>query len=396
MKSKKSLRDESILNYDNYEDQHGAVVPPLYQNSLFTFKGWDDIDKAFDHKTEAYIYSRLMNPTVKVAEEKIAAICRGEKAKLCASGIAAVTSAILHCVRAGDHIITIKNIYGPTNRFISSYLKEKFDISSTYVDGRDVAEFESAIKENTTLIYLESPASLTMELQDIEAITTLARAKNIKTVIDNTWASPIYQKPLTMGVDLDVHTKNKKKVGHSDVVAGVIVGSQSIVDAIITAEHELLGAKMAPFEGWLILRSLRTLSIRMRALMENTTAVAEFLESDSRVVKVNYPGLKSFEQYELGQKQMTGYGCLLSFELATKEIPMIKNFIETLELFSLGVSWGGHDSLVYAPVISYLKELTFDKFEAMGINASLIRISVGLEHKEDLIDDLRNALGQIG
>jgi cystathionine beta-lyase/cystathionine gamma-synthase len=180
------------------------------------------------------------------------------------------------------------------------------------------------------------------------------------------------------------------------VVAGVIVGSQSIVDAIITAEHELLGAKMAPFEGWLILRSLRTLSIRMRALMENTTAVAEFLESDSRVVKVNYPGLKSFEQYELGQKQMTGYGCLLSFELATKEIPMIKNFIETLELFSLGVSWGGHDSLVYAPVISYLKELTFDKFEAMGINASLIRISVGLEHKEDLIDDLRNALGQIG
>jgi cystathionine beta-lyase/cystathionine gamma-synthase len=396
MKSKKSLRDESILNYDNYEDQHGAVVPPLYQNSLFTFKGWDDIDKAFDHKTEAYIYSRLMNPTVKVAEEKIAAICRGEKAKLCASGIAAVTSAILHCVRAGDHIITIKNIYGPTNRFISSYLKEKFDISSTYVDGRDVAEFESAIKENTTLIYLESPASLTMELQDIEAITTLARAKNIKTVIDNTWASPIYQKPLTMGVDLEVHSASKYLGGHSDVVAGVIVGSQSIVDAIITAEHELLGAKMAPFEGWLILRSLRTLSIRMRALMENTTAVAEFLESDSRVVKVNYPGLKSFEQYELGQKQMTGYGCLLSFELATKEIPMIKNFIETLELFSLGVSWGGHDSLVYAPVISYLKELTFDKFEAMGINASLIRISVGLEHKEDLIDDLRNALGQIG
>ncbi len=392
---KKNLKDESILNHDDYKDQHGAVVPPLYQNSLFTFDSWDSIDQAFDHKTEAFIYSRILNPTVKVAEDKIAALCRGEKAKLCASGIAAITSAILHCVRAGDHIVTIKNIYGPTNKFINSYLKTKFNISSTFVDGRDVAEFENAIQENTTLIYLESPASLTMELQDLKAIAQLAQSRNIKTVIDNTWASPIFQKPLTMGIDIEVHSASKYLGGHSDVVAGVIISNKEILDSILMAEHELLGAKMAPFEGWLILRSLRTLPIRMRALMDNTMAVAKFLENDERVGKVNYPGLESFEQYDLGQNQMTGYGCLLSFELLTKDIEKIKQFVDSLQLFSLGVSWGGHDSLVYAPIISYLKELSPEQFDAMGINASLIRISVGLEHTDDLVADLHQALSRI-
>jgi len=388
---KKKLYDESIINYDTYRDQHGAVVPPLYQNSLFKFEDWDAIDKAFDHKAEDYIYSRLMNPTVKVAEEKIAALCRGEKAKLCASGIAAITSAILHCVNAGDHIITIRNIYGPTNTFINKYLKTKFNISATFVDGRQPSDFEQAIQPNTKLIYLESPASLTMELQDLKAITQIAKAHNLKTVIDNTWASPIFQKPLTMGVDIEVHSASKYLGGHSDVVAGVVVGDQETIDQIITAEHELLGAKMAPFEGWLILRSLRTLPIRMKAIMEHTLHVAEFLEAHPQVNKVNYPGLKSFGQYELGQQQMTGYGGLLSFELATKDIAKIKAFVNALELFALGVSWGGHDSLVYAPVISYLKELAPDKFEAMGINASLIRISVGLEHPQDLVGDLQQA-----
>ncbi len=392
---KKKLKDESLLNHDDYQDQHGAVVPPLYQNSLFTFEDWDKIDKAFDNKADDFIYSRLLNPTVKVAEDKIAALCRGEKAKLCASGIAAITSAILHCVSAGDHIVTVRNIYGPTNTFIDKYLKTKFKITATYVDGREVEEFEQAIQENTTLIYLESPASLTLELQDLKAIAKIARAKGIKTVIDNTWASPIFQKPLTLGIDIEVHSASKYLGGHSDVVAGVIISDKKTMDAIITAEHELLGAKMAPFEGWLILRSLRTLPIRMKAIMENAFQVAAFLEQHPKVAKVNYPGLESFDQYALGQRQMTGYGGLLSFEVATQEIASIKKFVNALELFALGVSWGGHDSLVYAPVISYLKELSPDKFAAMGINASLIRISVGLEHTDDLTSDLEQALKHI-
>jgi len=386
------MKDETILNYDSYKDQHGSVVPPLYQNSLFTFDSWDDIDKAFDSKAENFLYSRLLNPTVKVAEDKIAKLCRAEKAKLCASGIAAVTSAILHCVKAGDHIITIKNIYGPTNSFISKYLKDKLNITTTFVDGRDVCEFESAIQSNTTLIYLESPASLTFELQDLRAIAQLAKAHKIKTAIDNTWASPLFQKPLELGIDIEVHSVSKYLCGHSDVVAGVVAGSKEIVDQIILAEHELLGAKMAPFEGWLITRSLRTLAIRMQAHQANAYFVAEWLEAHPKIIKVFWPALRSFEQYELGTQQMTGYSGLMSFELATKDISKIKAFVDGLKLFKLGVSWGGHDSLVYAPVISYLKELSPNRFAAMGINESIIRISVGLEGKEDLVEDLDRAL----
>jgi len=389
------MKDETILNHDTYEDQHGAVVPPLYQNSLFTFKDWDAIDRAFDDKAGNFIYSRLLNPTVKVAEDKIAQLCRGEKAKLCASGIAAVTSAILHCVRAGDHIITISNIYGPSNTFICSYLKDKFNISVTYVSGTQVSEFKDAIRDNTTLIFLESPASLTFELQDLRAVAKLARQHNIKTAIDNTWSSPLFQKPLELGIDIEIHSVSKYICGHSDVVAGVVVGSKEIIDAIITAEHELLGAKMAPFEGWLITRSLRTLALRMRAHQENAYHIAAFLESHNEVKRVFWPGLKSFAQYDLGQEQMSGYGGLMSFELATKDISKIKNFINALQLFKLGVSWGGHDSLVYAPVISYLKELSPENFHAMGINESIIRVSVGLEDRDDLIADLEQAFGSI-
>jgi cystathionine beta-lyase/cystathionine gamma-synthase len=386
------MKDETILNHDTYKDQHGAVVPPLYQNSLFTFDNWDDIDRAFDDKASNYLYSRLLNPTVQVAEDKIAKLCHGEKAKLCASGIAAVTSAILHCVKAGDHIITIKNIYGPTNNFINKYLKNKLNITATFVDGKNVEEIKAAIQDNTTLIYLESPASLTFELQDLKAISAIARQHNIKTAIDNTWASPLFQKPLDLGIDIEIHSVSKYICGHSDVVAGVVVGSKEIIDEIILAEHELLGAKMAPFEGWLITRSLRTLSLRMKAHQENAFHLSEFLSIHPAVHRVFWPGMKSFEQYDLGQKQMSGYSGLMSFELKTKDISKIKAFVNALKLFKLGVSWGGHDSLVYAPVISYLKELSPDKFAAMGINESIIRISVGLEAKEDLVEDLDQAL----
>ncbi len=389
---KRKFKDNTILVHDEERQAHGAVVPPIFQNSLFTFENWDAIDEAFDHKSEAFLYSRLLNPTVKVAEDKIAKLCRAEKAKLCASGIAAVSSAILHCVNGGDHIITIRNIYGPTNNLISTYLKEKFQVSVSYVDGQDVDEFEQAIQVNTKLIYLESPASLTFELQDLAAIAKLAKERNILTVIDNTWASPLYQKPIELGIDIEVHSVSKYLCGHSDVIAGVIVSTEKIINKILLAEHELFGAKMAPFEGWLILRSLRTLSLRMKAHMDSAQRIAEYLEGHKSVKKVHYLGLKSFPQYELAIKQMSGFGGLMSVQLDTDNIPKIKKFVNALTLFKIGVSWGGHDSLVYAPVISYLKELSPEKFEAMGIDAGLIRISIGLEDIDDLIEDLNEAL----
>ena len=373
----------------------GAVVPPIYQNSLFTFKDWDAIDKAFDDPVNNCIYTRGKNPSVAMVEEKLAKIAGGEKAKLFSSGMGAITSAILHFVKSGDHIITINNIYGPANNFINIYLKEKFNVEVTYVTGKKIEDFEAAIQPNTKLIYLESPSTAIYLLQDIKAVADLAKKHGIKTAIDNTWATPIFQKPLELGIDLDIHSCSKYIGGHSDVVAGVVIGKEKDIKDIFLTEHALFGAKISPFEAWLIMRSLRTLTIRMKQHQENAMHIAGFLEKHKKIKEVLYPGLKSFPQYELGKKQMTGYTGLLSFILDTENLDDIKAFVNSLKLFHIGVSWGGHESLIFAPAIGYLKELPPEQFKNMGISLGTMRISVGLEDYEDLISDLSQALERI-
>lgn len=371
---------------------HGAVVPPLFQNSLFTFEDWDGIDAAFDDRTGSYLYSRLGNPTVRLAEEKIARLAGGERARLFGSGMAAISAAVLSCVNAGDHVVAVRNIYGPANNLLNVYLRQKMGITTTFVSGEDVAEFEDALTDRTRLIFLESPSSAVFGLQDIEAVATLARARGIRTVIDNTWATPLFQHPLAMGIDLEIHSCSKYLGGHSDLVAGVVIGQKEALDAMMVREGELLGGVMAPFEAWLLTRSLRTLPIRMRQHEANALQVARFLEGHPEVSRVLYPGLESHPQYALARRQMTGATGLMGFELATEDVDAIKRFVNALTLFQLGVSWGGHESLIYAPAISYLKELPPERFAAMGIAAGTMRISVGLEHADDLIYDLEQAL----
>ncbi len=371
---------------------HGAVVPPIFQNSLFTFESWDAIDKAFDDRVNSYIYSRGGNPSVNMAEAKIAKIAGGERAKLFGSGMAAISAALLHFLAPGDHVITVKSIYGPANNLLNDYLRRKMNIQTTYVAGTEVDEFEAAITEKTKVIYLESPSSAIFSLQDIKAITQFAKSRKIHTIIDNTWATPIFQKPLNMGVDLEVHSCSKYLGGHSDVVAGVVIGNEKDIAEITVNEYEILGGKMAPFEAWLIMRSLRTLPIRMRTHQENAMKVARFLESHPKVRQVKYPGLESFPQYALGKKQMSGYSGLMSFELDTDNLKTIKHFFNSLKIFQIGVSWGGHESLIYAPAISYLKELPEEQFKDMGISLGNMRLSIGLESSDDLIRDLKEAL----
>lgn len=393
MKSKKVHKLSTVLSHDGKGNHpHGAVVPPIFQNSLFTFENWDAIDHAFDDRTNSYIYSRGNNPTVEVVEEKLAAISKGEKAKLFPSGMAAISAAMLSCTKAKSHIIAVKNIYGPANNLIQSYLMPKFDMEVTFVEGINVSEFKDAIQDNTDLIYLESPSSVVFSLQDIAAVTELAKSKGISTIIDNTWATPIFQKPLTLGVDLEVHSCSKYIGGHSDVVAGVVIGSEERINSIFTREFEWLGAKTAPFEAWLILRSLRTLNVRIKQHQESAMKIAIYLEQHPKIRKVNYPGLASFPQKELVKQQMSGFTGLMSFQLAATDLDKIKQFFNGLELFQIGVSWGGHESLIYAPAISYLKELTPEQFEGMGISVGDMRISIGLEDVDDLIADLDQAL----
>lgn len=391
------MNESSILmHYGEERSKHkGAVVPPIYQNSLFVFDDWEDIDGAFNDPVNNNIYSRERNEGVAIVENKIAKLCNGEKAKMFSSGMGAISAAILHYVKANDHIITINNVYGPANNFIKHYLQEKSNIDSTFVPGDHIEEFEEAIKPNTSLIYLESPSSAVFTLQDIESITKLAKEKAINVVIDNTWATPIFQKPLNMGVDLEIHSCSKYIGGHSDVVAGVVVGKQKDIEEISQNESALLGAKMAPFEAWLILRSLRTLPIRMKEHEKNTYKVVQYLSASKFVENIHYPGISSFKQYNLAKEQMTGFSGLFSIDLKTDDIEKIKNFVNSLKYFQLGVSWGGHESLVYVPAISYQKELTLEQFKALNISYRTIRFSIGLENSEDLIEDLSNALNKL-
>lgn len=399
MTSRKKSAEVDTLMVHAGEDRNlydGAVIPPVFQNSLFTFKDWDDIDAAFDDRTNRPIYTRLVNPTTQVAEAKIAALAgsnNGEiEARLTASGMAAVSAAVFHAVSAGDHVVAVKNVYGPTNNFLNSYLRRKIGLETTFVAGTTLEQFEEAITPKTKLIVLESPSSAVFSLQDIAEVASFARSKGILTMIDNTWATPLYQKPLGMGIDLEVHSASKYLGGHSDIVGGVIIGSKDRMQAIATAEGELFGGTIAPWTSWLITRSMRTLSMRLERHQKNAMAVATFLEDHPKIRQVRYPGLKSHPQYELGRKQLTGYTGLLGFELATEDITGIKRFFNGLKYFQIGVSWGGHESLIYAPAISYLKELPADRFKELGISLGDMRISVGLEDVNDLIEDLSDSL----
>lgn len=385
---------ETLMMHDNdqYQDQFGAVVPPIYQNSLFTFSSWEAIEKAFEDKINNAIYSRGKNPTVALVEQKIATLAGGDKSKLFASGMAAVSAAMLHCLSAGDHIITLKNIYGPSISLINDFLIPKMNIEVTYVSGSDVDEIVKAIKPNTRLIYLESPSSVVFSLQNIAAIAEVAKKNNIATAIDNTWATPLFQKPLALGIDLEIHSCSKYLGGHSDIVSGVVIGSKQLIDAIHVREYELLGAKMAPVEASLLLRSLRTLDLRMERHQKSAMRIAEYLNTHPLIEEVNYPGLSSFPQAELARQQMSGFSSLMSFRLNTDNLNKIKTFFNALELFKIGVSWGGHESLIYAPAISCIKEQSPEQFEKMGISLGDMRISVGLENVDDLLADLSNAL----
>jgi len=383
---------ETLLCHDPERKYEGAVVPPIFQNSLFTFPNWEAIDDAFNTRQEHFIYSRGKNPTVDFAEKKLAEIAHADCAILFTSGMAAISAAVLYCVKPNSHIITVKNVYGPTSNFMAHYLKEKLNIETTFVSGENVEDFRVNIRENTSLIYLESPASTTFNLQDLEAVALLAKEKNIRTICDNTWATPLFQHPLNSGIDFEVHSVSKYLGGHSDLVAGVIMGKKQEMEALFSREYEWLGGKISPLEAWLLIRSLRTLPIRMQRHQENAMKVAQFLEKHPQIVIVRYPGLPSSPQYELGKKQMSGYSGLFSFQLKTNDIEKIKTFYNALKMFHKGVSWGGFESLVYAPAISYLKELSPEQFANMGISLGDIRISVGLENAEDLIEDLKQAL----
>lgn len=372
----------------------GAAVPPLYQNSLFTSPDTD----AFLHRTarhpEVYDYTRVANPTTDILEAKLAVLERMEAARCFGSGMAAVSGAILHGVRSGDHVIAVDSVYGPARMFLSDYLA-RFEVSVTYVPGTDPQQFADALRPNTRLFYLESPSSLIFQIQDLRAVCTLARERGILTVMDNSWASPYFQNPAEFGVDLVLHSATKYLGGHSDLVAGVVMGSAAAIKSLRCDEGCLLGGVLDPFAAWLMLRGLRTLPIRLERHQQNALAVAHFLEAHPRVARVFYPGLPSHPQYALAQSQMRGSSGLFSFALKDGDRAAACAFVDRLRYFGIAVSWGGYESLAIPSTLPQDPGESPAVPGVMAMGGKFVwgaRLHIGLETVEDLLEDLESAL----
>ena len=385
-----NLKDKTISHIIHHmnegDNPFGAVSPPIYQTSIFSFKSFADFRAALSDEVNHSLYTRGKNPTVMLAEQKLAALEGAECAKLLSSGSSAISHAIMAFVKSGDHVVCVKDCYTWCRTLLEKYLT-RFGVSFTFVEGVDTAEIINAIKPETKVIYLESPTSLTFKLQDIPAIATEAKKRGIKTVIDNTWATPIFCNPIKMGIDLVIHSGSKYLGGASDIIAGVIAGKKNDIDLIQEQEYLQLGTVADPFMAWLLLRSLRTIHIRMKAHYENALKVATFLETHPLIEKVIYPMLPSHHQYELAQKLFTGGSGLFSFRLKTKKLSDVIHFTDSLKLFKRAVSWGGYESLVFPYAVKCPEGV-----EVPEDMLTLIRLHIGLEDSEELIKDLELAL----
>ncbi|NJP89042.1 PLP-dependent transferase [Nonomuraea sp. FMUSA5-5] len=362
----------------------GAVNPPVFENSVFTFATAEELGEAVRNEDERYVYWRGTNPTVDLAQRKLAALERGERAKCFASGMGAISATISSLVSAGDHVLVLGAVYGPTTQFLR-YL-EKFGVTHTHV--RDLAEGDSAIKASTRLLYFESPSYMAYQVVDIAEVTGWARERGLVTVMDNTWSTPLFQKPLTMGVDLVVHSLSKYIGGHSDLVGGVVAGPAGLIRPLALTEYQLFGAAMSPHDAAKVIKGLRTLPVRMAAHQERGLAVAAFLQDHPAVRSVNHPGLPSHPGHAIASRQMSGFSSLFSLVLDTESRPEVGAFLARLRHFRIGVSWGGFESLVNAPALSTEESVR----ATMGIPVGLVRLSVGLEPAETLIKDLGLAL----
>lgn len=377
-----------ILNHlgEDRENYYNAVNPPMVLSSNFCFKTVHDMRTKLEHELETPFYTRGYNPTVAILRKKIAALEQTEDALVFSSGSAAVAAAVMSVVKSGDHVVCVQKPYSWTNTLISSYLA-KYGVSSTFVDGRDLAQITAAVRPETKLIYLESPNSLTFEIQNITAVTNFAKTRGIVTIIDNSYSSPLNQSPATMGVDIVVHSGTKYLNGHSDIVAGVVASSHERIMKMMVEEYMTVGAIVSTHDAWMMIRGLRTLELRVNRSSTTAQLLAEWLEQQPEVEHVNYPTLRSNPQYDLATQQMKQGGGLMSVLLKAKDIAAMERFCDTLKYFLMATSWGGHESLVL-PICALRASASLSN----QLPWNMVRFYVGLEDPQELQRDLRNGL----
>jgi cystathionine beta-lyase/cystathionine gamma-synthase len=382
-----------IINELGEDREHyfNAISPPIVQSSNFKVNTVEELKKLFEDEYSGYLYSRGLNPTVEILRKKLAALDGAEDCLVFNSGASAIFSAILANVKSGDHVVSVSKPYTWAQRMFDVVLP-RFGVRTTYIDGTRIEHFERAILPNTSLIYLESPNSWDYSIQDLRSVSELAKSEQITTVIDNSYCSPIFQKPLALGIDLALQTATKWIGGHSDTVGGVLSGKKNMIKKIFDSEYLNTGSGIQPFNAWLLIRGLRTLPARLDRISSTTRDVISYLKQQGKVENVLFPLDESFPQYQLARSQMTGAAGLLSFCIKANRRQEIVSFCESLQHILMAVSWGGHESLIL-PKCASLDDGAFDPSNA---EHRMLRLYVGLENASYLIDDLEQAFAETG
>jgi methionine-gamma-lyase len=372
-------------------NKHGVGVgvgTPIARTSTFTFSSTAEMKLWAEGKSKAYIYTRYGNPTLAIAEQKIAALEGAEAAVVTASGMAAISSALLGALKCGDELISTAQLYGGTYRLMRDVFGD-LGIKVHHV-GTDLAEIEDLVNSRTRVLYVESPTNPTVRLVDVAKAAQFAKKHNLVSIIDNTFATPVLQQPIKLGYDIVVHSATKALAGHSDVIAGVAVGNKKWMERV---QHMViyLGGSMDPEAAFLLNRGIKTLGLRVSKQCENAMAVAKFLEKHPKVARVFYPGLPSHPDYKLAKRQMRGFGSMLAFDLKGG-LPAARRVCDRVQLFLLAASLGGVESLVVLPIYTSHYNMTAEELARAGVSPGMVRVSIGIEDSEDLIADLQQAL----
>lgn len=385
--------DSKLIHAGMFDDQFGSATVPIYQTSTFKFRNADHGAACFAGDSDGYIYTRLNNPTIDSLEKLVAVLENGYRGIATSSGMGAVNTIYSALLRQGDHMISTAAVYGPSRVVMENHYS-KFGIESTYIDTSDPENILKAIRSNTRMLYIETPANPTMAITDLEAVVRIAKEHKLVTVADNTFCSPYLQKPLDYGFDIVFHSITKFLNGHADIVGGIIVNKNKELDDVLRPMMINMGCNMDPHQAYMVIRGLKTLSVRIDRSQENATKIARFLEEHSKVAWVRYPGLQSHPQFDLASKQMEGPGAIISFEMKGGLVAG-KTLMDNVKLCVLAVSLGGVETLIQHPASMTHSKVEKDARELSGITDGLVRFSVGIENVNDIISDLSAAMDKI-
>ncbi|MBE0512353.1 aminotransferase class I/II-fold pyridoxal phosphate-dependent enzyme [Candidatus Bathyarchaeota archaeon] len=388
----KGFSTKAVHAGEKRDPSTGAVVAPIYETSVFAFSSTRELIDVMSEKAEGYIYTRYGNPTVRTVERKMAELEGAEDVAVFSSGMAAIATTIFTLVSSGDHVVSTRDLYGGTLAFFKDVLP-KLGVEVSLVEATDFDEMKSAIRENTKVIYAETPTNPTLKLVDVSKVAKLGKKKGITVVVDSTFASPYNLKPIQFGVDVVVHSATKYLGGHNDVTAGVVGGCESFVQKLKEMRKHL-GGTLDPLAAWLLLRGLKTLGLRMERHNFNGMRVARYLEKHSKVKRVYYPGLPIHPQYSIAKRQMKGFGGVVSFEI-DGDFETTMKFVDNLRLCFLAASLGGTETLATQPVTCSHYFISAEDRKKAGITDQLVRLALGIEDPEDIIADLEQAFNKI-